>query len=88
MPTWKEQGINVVFGGWRSIIGPKGMTPAQIAFWEKILSQVVAAPEWKTDLARNYWSDDFALSEQYRNDLKQDYAGMHAVLTDLGLAKK
>jgi len=88
VPTWKEQGINVVFGGWRSIMGPKGMTPAQIAYWEKLLSQVVAAPEWKTDLQRNYWSDDFALSEQYKTDLRQDYTSMKAVLTDLGLAKK
>ena len=87
VPTWKEQGINVVFGGWRSIMGPKGMTPAQTAFWEKILSQVVATPEWKTDLERNYWSNDFALSEQYKADLKQDYTGMKAVLSELGLAK-
>ncbi len=87
VPTWKEQGINVVFGGWRSIMGPKGMTPAQIAFWEKILSQVIAAPEWKTDLERNYWSNDFALSEQFKADLKQDYADMKAVLSELGLAK-
>ena len=87
VPTWKEQGINVVFGGWRSIMGPKGMTPAQIAFWEKLLAQVVASPEWKTDLGRNYWSDDFALSAQYKADLGHDYASMKAVLTDLGLAK-
>ena len=87
VPTWKEQGINVVFGGWRSIMGPKGMTPAQIAFWEKILSQVVATPEWKTDLERNYWSNDFALSEQYKADLRQDYTSMKAVLSELGLAK-
>ncbi len=87
VPTWKEQGINVVFGGWRSIMGPKGITPAQIGFWEKLLAQVVAAPEWKTDLERNYWSNDFALSEQYKADLRQDYTGMKAVLTDLGLAK-
>ena len=87
VPTWKEQGVNVVFGGWRSIIGPKGMTPAQIAFWEQLLTRVANAPEWKTDLARNYWSDDFTLSEQFKADLKQDYAGMKAVLTDLGLAK-
>jgi putative tricarboxylic transport membrane protein len=87
VPTWKEQGVNVVFGGWRSIMGPKGMTPAQIAYWEKTLAQVVATPEWKTDLERNYWSDDFALSAQFRADLKQEYADMKSVLTELGLAK-
>jgi putative tricarboxylic transport membrane protein len=87
VPTWKEQGISVVFGGWRSIMGPKGMTPAQVAFWEKILSQMVATPEWKADLEHNYWSNDFALSEQFKTDLRQDYTSMKAVLGELGLAK-
>ncbi len=87
VPTWKEQGINVVFGGWRSVMGPPGMTPAQIAFWEKILAQVAATPEWKADLERNYWSNDFALSEQFKTDLKQDYVSMKAVLAELGLAR-
>jgi putative tricarboxylic transport membrane protein len=87
VPTWKEQGVNVVFGGWRSVLGPHGMTPAQIAFWEKILAQVAATPEWKADLERNYWSNDFALSVQFKTDLKQDYVRMQAVLTELGLAR-
>lgn len=87
VPTWKEQGINIVFGGWRSLMGPKGMSPAQVAYWEKILSQVVATPDWKADLERNYLTDDFALSDRYKVDLKQEYADMKAVLSELGLAK-
>ena len=87
VPTWKEQGVDLVFGGWRSIIGPRGMSAAQVAFWEKVLSQVVAAPEWKTDLERNYWSNDFATGDQFKADLRQDYANMKTVLTELGLAK-
>ena len=87
MPTWKEQGINVVFGGWRSVMGPKGMTTPQIAYWEKIMGQVVASPAWKNDLERNYLTDDFALSERFKTNLQQDYASMKAVLGDLGLAK-
>ena len=86
-PTWKEQGINVVFGGWRSIMGPKGMTAPQLAFWEKLMTQVVAQPAWKSDLERNYLTDDFALSERFKADLKQDYASMKAVLIEIGLAK-
>lgn len=87
VPTWKEQGVNIVFGGWRGIMGPKGMTPAQIAFWENALRQVVASPEWKTDLERNYWADDFVIGTKFADDLKQEHAAMRAVLTDLGLAK-
>jgi putative tricarboxylic transport membrane protein len=87
VPTWKEQGINVVFGGWRAIIGPRGMSAAQSAFWEGALRRVVETPEWKQDLEKNYWSDDFTPGEQFRKDMVADYAAMKSVLVDLGLAK-
>lgn len=87
VPTWKEQGVNVVFGGWRGIVGPRGMSAAQSAYWEGALRRVVETPEWKSDLERNYWSDDFATGEQFRKEMVQDYASMKSVLVDLGLAK-
>lgn len=87
VPTWKEQGVNIVFGGWRSIMGPKGMTPAQIAYWENTLKQVVESPEWKADLERNFWADDFSGSAKFGEELDKDYAAMRSVLTELGLAK-
>lgn len=87
IPTWKEQGVNVVFGGWRAIIGPRGMSAAQSAFWETALRKVVETPEWKQDLEKNYWSDDFVAGENFRKEMAQDYAAMKSVLVDLGLAK-
>jgi putative tricarboxylic transport membrane protein len=88
IPTWKEQGINLVYGGWRSIVGPKGLTAPQVAYWEGVLRKASQSAEWKTELERNYWSDDFVTSAQFRKDLEKDYADMKAVLTDLGLAKQ
>ena len=87
VPTWKEQGANVVFGGWRAIVGPRGMSAAQSAYWEGALRKVVETAEWKQDLDKNYWSDDFVTGEQFRKDMATDYAAMKAVLVDLGLAK-
>ena len=87
IPTWKEQGFDLVYGGWRAIMGPKGLTPAQTAYWENVLRKATEVPEWKTDLERNYWSDDFVPSAQFARDLDKDYAAMKAVLTELGLAK-
>lgn len=86
-PTWKEQGVNLVFGGWRAIMGPKGLTSAQVAFWEAALRRATQAPEWKADIEKNYWTDDFATGAQFRKDLDKDYADMKAVLVDLGFAK-
>lgn len=88
IPTWKEQGVDLVYGGWRAIMGPKGITPAQVAYWENVLQKATEVPEWKTDLERNFWSDDFVPSAQFRKDLDQDYAAMKSVLVELGLAKQ
>lgn len=85
--TWKEQGVNLVFGGWRAIMAPKGLTPQQSAYWESVLRKTVAAPEWKADLERNYWSEDLVTGEAFRKELDNDYAAMKAVLVDIGLAK-
>jgi len=37
VPTWREQGVNVLFGAWRGIFAPKGLTPQQSAYWEGAL---------------------------------------------------
>jgi len=87
VPTWKEQGANLVYGGWRSIMGPRDLTPAQIAYWERVLRKVTETKEWKDDLEKNYWSDDFVGSAQFRKDLAKDYADMKSVLVDIGLAR-
>ena len=88
VPTWKEQGVDLVFGGWRAIVGPKGLSAAQVAYWEDALTRATKVPEWREDLERNFWSDDFVTSAQFRKDLEKDYAEMKAVLVDLGLAKQ
>jgi len=87
VPTWKEQGVDLVHGSWRGIFGPKGMTPAQVTYWENTLRKVTEAAEWKEDLERNYWQDDFTVGAQFRKDIEQDYVATKALLIELGLAK-
>jgi putative tricarboxylic transport membrane protein len=87
VPTWKEQGVNVTFGAWRAIFAPKGLTPQQTAYWQAVLRKATEAPEWKTDLEKNFWANVFVTGDQFSKDLEQDYAAMRAILVDLGLAK-
>ena len=87
LPTWKEQGVNLVFGGWRAILAPKGLTREQSAYWEGVLRKATESPEWKADIEKNFWSNDFVTGEAFRKDLDKDYADLKAVLVDIGLAK-
>lgn len=87
VPTWKEQGVDMVSGSWRGIFGPKGLTPAQVAYWEGALKKLTETPEWKSDLEKNYWTDEFLVGAALKKMLDQDFIDTKAVLTDLGLAK-
>jgi putative tricarboxylic transport membrane protein len=88
VPTWKEQGVELVFGGWRAVMGPRGLSPEQVAYWENVLRRATQVPDWRADLEKNYWSDEFMTGAQFRAYLDKDYADMKAVLTELGLAKQ
>lgn len=88
VPTWKEQGVDLVFGTWRAIMGPKGLSAAQTAYWENTLRKVTETAEWKADLEKNFWVGDFVTGAQLKKNLAKDYADTKAVLVDLGLARQ
>lgn len=86
-PTWREQGIDVVYGNWRQIYGPRGLTPAQLRYWEEALRKMSGSPEWKTDLEKNYWTPEFIVGDQLRTEIEREHKYLKTVLTELGLAK-
>jgi len=87
VPTWKEQGVDLVYGSWRSVVGPKGLTGEQVAFWENALRKVVESADWKAELERNYWGNFFMTGAEFRNTIDREYREMKGVLVELGLAK-
>lgn len=87
VPTWKEQGVELVYGSWRSIVAPKGITPEQVTFWENALRKVVESADWKAELARNYWGDFFQTGLELQATIDREYKAMKGVLIELGLAK-
>jgi putative tricarboxylic transport membrane protein len=87
VPTWGEQGVDLVYGSWRSIVGPKGLRPDEIAFWENALRKVVESADWKAELERNYWADFFMTGAELRSTIDREYKAMKGALIDLGLAK-
>lgn len=88
VPTWKEDGVDAVFSTWRVIVGPKGMTPDQVAWWDATLAKVTASPEWQTAVGRNQWTADYLDSKDATAFFDSENTRLTALLTDLGLAKQ
>ena len=87
VPVWKELGANAVTSNWRAIVGPRGLPPAQIAYWENLLARVVESDEWKKMLERDLVTNEFLRSARMRDELKSDAEELKAVMTELGLVK-
>jgi putative tricarboxylic transport membrane protein len=88
VPTWRELGANVVVSNWRAMVGPRGMTPPQIAYWEGVLAKVVESDEWKKMLEQDLLTNEYMRSGEARNYLRAQYDELKGVLTELGLAKQ
>ncbi len=87
VPTWKEQGVDVLASNWASVVGAKGLTTAQIAYWDHLLASTVATDEWKADLARNFWEPYYLPSAQTVQFFESEDAKLRSAMTALGLAK-
>lgn len=87
VPTWKEQGIDAIAEFWHAVIGPKGMAPAQVAYWDDMLATLAATDDWKAQLERNYLSPLFMKSAETTKFLNMQHAEIRAILQELGMAK-
>ncbi|HZF36092.1 MAG TPA: tripartite tricarboxylate transporter substrate binding protein [Candidatus Angelobacter sp.] len=87
VPTWKEQGIDVEFSTWRVLVGPKGMTPEEIAWWDDTLGKATSSPEWAAAVDRNLWTADYKNSKDVRSFLVSEQTRLAELLKELGLAK-
>ena len=86
-PTWKEQGIDVVFSSWRALIGPRNMTPEQVAYWDGLMAKVSREDEWLKELDQNALTPAYMNSEATRKLFAQKADTLRGILADLGLAK-
>jgi putative tricarboxylic transport membrane protein len=84
-PTLRENGIDAVFFSWRGFIGPKGMAPAQVAFWDQAFARAVQGEDWKKDVEMNVWAEDYMNSAATRKHLDSEYQVMTRIMNDLGV---
>jgi putative tricarboxylic transport membrane protein len=87
VPTWKEQGEDIIVANWRPVIGPKGLTAQQVAYWEEVFSRVTRSGEWKAEVARTGSVSHYMNGRELSAFFDQQYAQFRSVLGELGLAK-
>jgi putative tricarboxylic transport membrane protein len=88
VPTWREQGVDAVYGSSQGVLGAKGLSPAQIRYWEGVLKRLTDTPEWAAFLAKNHWKPRFLGHVDAVKYLDAESAVARSLLGDLGLLKR
>ncbi len=73
IPTWKEQGINVIFQHWKGIMGPKDMTEEEVAYWDDVIKRMVESDSWKGILRERGWESFYKGSGESMGFLEESY---------------
>ncbi len=88
VPTFREQGIDSTgVTAWRGVFGPKGLSPAQVAFWDDTFTKVVETDDWKKQLQENDLAWQYRRSRDFAKYLENDYAATRAAHTEIGLTR-
>jgi putative tricarboxylic transport membrane protein len=87
VPTFVEQGYEVINANWRGIFGPPGMPAPVVQYWRDGLKKMVQTKAWKAELEKNQWADSFE-SDTFSASLEKDHEVYRALLQQVGLLKK
>lgn len=86
VPTWRELGIDVVESNGRFFLGPKGLTPEQIARWDDLLSRVSRIDEFRSSVEAELGNVTALSSRQTIELLTESDREYRSILTELGFA--
>jgi len=87
VPTWLEQGVQGTMTNFRAVIAPKGTDAAAVRFWEHRYAQLAKQDEWKKDLERNLWAENFLDAGKTVAAVTEYAAAVETLVGTLGLRK-
>ncbi|MHB9097706.1 MAG: Bug family tripartite tricarboxylate transporter substrate binding protein, partial [Syntrophales bacterium] len=87
LPTFVEQGYDVVNPNIRGIFGPPEMPAPVVQYWRDALKKMVQTNAWKAELEKNQWADTFE-SDTFPASLDKGNEVYRSLLQQLGLVKK
>jgi putative tricarboxylic transport membrane protein len=83
-PTFREQGLDVVFENWRSVVAPPGISAADRDQLTRVLDAMVQSPAWREALTRYRWLDRYVSGDGFARFSEAEEARVQGILRKLG----
>ena len=80
VPTLREQGVDVEFENWRSLVAPPGIGEGDRQRLETLVAEMVRSPEWREALARYRWLDRYLPARPFAEFVSSEQARVERIL--------
>jgi putative tricarboxylic transport membrane protein len=87
VPTFKEQGVDLVLTNWRSVVAAPGITPDQKKVLADAVDKMVKSPAWQEVLKQKGWDNAYLSGDAFADFLKKENVRVIDVLKSIGLVK-
>jgi putative tricarboxylic transport membrane protein len=81
LPTLREQGVDVVFENWRSVVAPPGISAAQRQRLATAIEALVHSPSWREMLQRYRWLDRYLAGAEFDRFVDAEERRVRDILT-------
>ena len=86
-PTFREQGIDLVFSNWRGVMAPPGISAADKKALSDAVDKMVKSPQWKAILEKRSWIDAYMPTAEFEAFLKDERSRVEDTLRSIGLVR-
>jgi putative tricarboxylic transport membrane protein len=86
-PTFREQGVDLVFSNWRGVVAPPGISPADRKALADAVDKMVKSAQWKALLEKRGWIDAYMPTAEFEEFLKNERTQVEATLRSIGLVR-
>ncbi len=88
VPTLREQGVDVEFENWRSVVAPPGIDASERQRLESLVAAMVATPEWRAALERYRWLDRYMSGDAFARFADAEETRVRATLQQLDTGQR
>jgi putative tricarboxylic transport membrane protein len=86
-PTLREQGVDVEFENWRSVVAPPGISDADRQRLAGTIDAMVRSEPWRRALAQYRWIDRYLAGDDYARFADAEEARVQGILRELGTGR-
>ena len=84
VPTLREQGIDLEFENWRSVVAPPGLNAAERRQLEGVVDAMVRSSAWREALTRYRWIDRYLAGAEFERFVDTEHARVQRIIQQLG----